>query len=157
MKLFLIIVVFVTIANAKIYSKCELARVMDKAGFPRSSLPDWMCLVDSESSFNTKAINPYNSDGSSDWGIFQINDRYWCYPGTGCSVDCSKLLNDDIQASMRCAKIVFNDPYSRGFEAWMGWQKKCKGKSLDNYSVKECFNGLNDDFYFIFYRKFYNK
>lgn len=97
MKVFLIIAVLIAISNAKIYSKCELARKMDKAGFARSSLPDWMCLVDSESSFNTKAINPHNADGSTDYGIFQINNGYWCNPGPGCSVDCQSKLTFYLQ------------------------------------------------------------
>lgn len=97
MKVFLIFTALVAIANAKIYSKCELARKMDKAGFARSSLPDWMCLVDAESSFNTKAKNTQNADGSTDWGIFQINDRYWCNPGPGCNVDCESKLTFDFK------------------------------------------------------------
>lgn len=52
-----------------------------------------VCLVLSESNGNTKAVNNYNSDGSKDWGLFQINDRYWCkngYRGGGCNVDCQR-------------------------------------------------------------------
>ncbi|XP_070492503.1 lysozyme c-1-like [Chironomus tepperi] len=148
MKVLLVVAILVAISSAKIYSKCELARRMYNAGFSRKTLPDWMCLVDAESSFNTKAINRVNVDGSSDYGIFQINDRYWCYPGTGCSVDCPSLMNDDIEASMRCAKIIYNDRYSNGFNAWTGWKNKCRGRSLEKYSVDECFN--NDSYYFFF-------
>lgn len=37
-----------------------------------------VCLVESESSYRTDIVGPPNVDGSRDWGLFQINDRYWC-------------------------------------------------------------------------------
>lgn len=82
------LVIFISLqVNAKVYKKCEFARAMKNAGFPRSDLPDWVCLVKHESHFDTQAMNKDNSDRSWDWGIFQINDRYWCkgsYPGGSC-------------------------------------------------------------------------
>lgn len=57
--------------DAKIYTKCEFARTMRSAGFSMESLPDWVCLVQHESNFNSGVINYHNSDGSWDWGIFQ--------------------------------------------------------------------------------------
>ena len=88
MKIFFILAILVTISSAKTYKKCELARKMYNAGFSKSSLPDWMCLVEAESEYDTKAKNTQNADGSTDWGIFQINDRYWCGPDKGCGVAC---------------------------------------------------------------------
>jgi lysozyme C len=70
MKLFTAFLIF-SIASqldAKFFSKCEFARTMKRAGFSMESLPDWVCLVQHESEFNTKAINKVNSDGSWDWG-----------------------------------------------------------------------------------------
>lgn len=58
--------------KSKIYTKCEFAKTMDRAEFPRDELPDWVCLVQHESNFNTEAINKENTDGSYDWGIFQV-------------------------------------------------------------------------------------
>lgn len=66
------------IANGKKWEMCELAREMYANGFPRRQLNDWMCLVKHESNYDQKAINPHNTDGSTDWGLFQVNDRYWC-------------------------------------------------------------------------------
>uniref|UniRef100_A0A672I8G7 lysozyme n=1 Tax=Salarias fasciatus TaxID=181472 RepID=A0A672I8G7_SALFA len=51
-----------------------------------------VCLSQWESSFNTKATSK-NGDGSTDYGIFQINSRYWCedgsYSSNGCNIKCS--------------------------------------------------------------------
>ena len=79
--------------NAKRYEECELAIELVQHGFAKSSLKDWICLIKSESSMDTRAMNPTNSDGSRDYGLFQINDRYWCQtsgtPSSNiCGFDC---------------------------------------------------------------------
>lgn len=52
-----------------------------------------VCLTKWESGFSTTAIN-HNTDGSTDYGIFQINSRWWCNNGqtrsaNGCNIRCS--------------------------------------------------------------------
>lgn len=82
-------------ASAKVYSKCELARKLDGAAIPRSKMPDWVCLVKYESSFNSRAKGKMNTNGSFDWGIFQINDKYWCKVGSNggdCNANCNSKL-----------------------------------------------------------------
>lgn len=89
--IFIIAFTAITI-EAKIYSKCEFARAMKNAGFSMASLPDWVCLAKHESNFNSNVVGPVNSNGSRDYGIFQINDRYWCkvgYIGGDCKIDCN--------------------------------------------------------------------
>uniref|UniRef100_T1GCL1 lysozyme n=1 Tax=Megaselia scalaris TaxID=36166 RepID=T1GCL1_MEGSC len=101
--------------QGKIYSKCELARTLSQNGIPRSELPDW------------------------DYGIFQINDHWWCKPSNGrfsyneCGLQCERdLLSDDITKAITCAKKIKG---RQGFKAWYGWQKKCQGKSLPSFEV----------------------
>ena len=60
-----------------------------------------VCLSKWESSYNTGAIN-HNTDGSTDYGIFQINSKWWCNDGAtpgaknACNIDCSgQLLNNN--------------------------------------------------------------
>ncbi|KAL5280216.1 hypothetical protein ACFFRR_004278 [Megaselia abdita] len=126
--------------QGKIYSKCELARTLSQNGIPRSELPDWVCLVQAESNYNTKATNT-NTNKTKDWGIFQINDKWWCKPSDGrfsyneCNLNCDRdLLSDDITKATTCAKKIKG---RQGFKAWYGWQNKCQGKKLP--SVNECF------------------
>lgn len=69
---------FTSVAVGKEWGMCELAREMHAHGFSKKQLDDWMCLVRHESGYRQTAINPHNSDGSTDWGLFQINDRFWC-------------------------------------------------------------------------------
>lgn len=76
---------------AKKFGKCDLARELVKNGFSRASLPNWICLIKSESSYNTATIGGPNKNGSKDWGLFQINDGYWCKDGKrggDCNLNC---------------------------------------------------------------------
>ena len=100
-------------------------------GYYGISLANWVCLSKWESSYNTRAINR-NTDGSTDYGIFQINSRWWCDNGTptsnACRIRCSELLTDDIIVAINCAKRVVRDP--NGIAAWVGWVSHCKGRDL---------------------------
>ncbi|XP_055973886.1 lysozyme C, milk isozyme-like [Sorex fumeus] len=125
--------------EAKKFSKCELAKKLKAEGmdgYHGYSLANWICLAEHESNYNTKAFNGKNSDGSSDYGIFQLNNRWWCtdnkYPSAhGCNMACNKFMDENIDDDITCAKRVVKDP--NGMSAWVGWVKHCKGKDLSNY------------------------
>ncbi|KAJ8338901.1 hypothetical protein SKAU_G00356870, partial [Synaphobranchus kaupii] len=91
----LVFLLLVAAASAKTFSRCELARALKAAGmdgYRGVSLGDWVCLAKWESSYNTGATN-HNTDGSTDYGIFQINSRWWCDNGSrtanACGIPCS--------------------------------------------------------------------
>ncbi|XP_018011961.1 lysozyme c-1-like, partial [Hyalella azteca] len=126
--------------HCKIYTRCALARELKCVyGFAQSSLADWVCLVQHESSFNTAAVGRNGgSRPSKDYGLFQINDYYWCNSGTGknvCNIDCYKLKDNNIADDIKCAKTIFGRGH--GFNAWYGWKNKCKGKNLSSY-IRGC-------------------
>ncbi|KAK7929865.1 hypothetical protein WMY93_006260 [Mugilogobius chulae] len=103
----------------------------------RVSLADWVCLTQHESGFNTRATNR-NTDGSTDYGIFQINSKYWCKDGgvsraNGCGIQCSALLSDNPSTAITCAKRVVRDP--NGIRAWVAWQRNCQGRDLSSYTA----------------------
>ncbi|XP_028640205.1 lysozyme C-2-like [Grammomys surdaster] len=127
--------------EAKVYERCELAKILKSngmAGYRGVSLADWLCLAQHESNYNTQATN-YNPGGqSTDYGIFQINSRYWCNDGktpkavNACGISCSALLQDDITQAIQCAKRVVRDP--QGVRAWVAWQKHCQNRDLSQYT-----------------------
>ncbi|CAG4985641.1 unnamed protein product [Parnassius apollo] len=121
--------------QAKQLSRCELVRELRKHGFPENKMRDWVCLVENESSRRTDIVSRPNGDGSRDYGLFQINDRYWCsntgQPGKDCNVTCKQLLSDDISKAAACAKKIYQ---RHGFDAWYGWKNKCRGKPLPDIS-----------------------
>lgn len=113
--------------------------------------------MESESGRNTAALGGPNSDGSYDYGLFQINSRYWCKvgsPGGDCNIDCNCMmflilllilifllnallinfenvtdfLDDHIADDMKCANLIYK---RHGFKAWRGWVKKCQGALPD--------------------------
>ncbi|XP_057596924.1 lysozyme C, tracheal isozyme-like isoform X2 [Hippopotamus amphibius kiboko] len=128
--------------QGKVYNPCELASTLKRlglAGYRGVSLANWVCLARWESSYNTRAIN-HNRDGSTDYGIFQINSRYWCNDGktpravNGCGIPCSALLQDDIRPAVACAKKIVSQ---QGITAWVAWKTHCRGKDVGPY-LKGC-------------------
>ncbi|XP_054091050.1 uncharacterized protein LOC105211205 [Zeugodacus cucurbitae] len=116
-------------AFGKTFDRCSLAREMSRLGVPRDQLARWTCIAEHESSYRTDVVGPPNSDGSNDYGIFQINNLYWCQPANGhfsynqCHIGCNALLTDDIETSVRCAQEVLR---MQGWPAWSTW-KYCNG------------------------------
>ncbi|XP_069681842.1 lysozyme-like [Periplaneta americana] len=132
--LLVVLAAMVALSTAKVYSRCGLAKALKAQGFPSSQLSNWVCLVESESSRNTAAKGGPNTDGSYDYGLFQINSRYWCglnKAGGDCNLTCNSLLDNDISNDSACAKKIHS---RQGFSAWYGWQNKCKGKKLPDVS-----------------------
>ncbi|XP_061391499.1 lysozyme 2-like [Musca vetustissima] len=113
------------IAEARIYDRCSLARELQILGVPRYELSSWICIAERESTYNSYAVGPPNWDGSHDYGIFQINDKYWCAPPSGafshnlCKINCNDLLSDSIAADLQCARLILRE---QGWKAWSVWQ-----------------------------------
>ncbi|XP_018431863.1 PREDICTED: lysozyme C [Nanorana parkeri] len=137
-------VLFLALVDGKYYERCELAIAMKRLGldgYRGYSLPNWVCTAYYESSFNTGSINFNPGVNSTDYGILQINSRWWCNDyktqraHNACKIDCSALLSDDISQSVKCAKRVVEDP--NGMNAWVGWRNNCKGKELSGW-IKDC-------------------
>ncbi|KAL7847107.1 hypothetical protein SRHO_G00220870 [Serrasalmus rhombeus] len=132
-----VFLLLVAVASAKVFDRCELARTLKAAGmsgFKNVSLADWVCTAYAESGYNTQATNR-NTDGSTDYGIFQINNRWWCSNGqfpsyNSCRISCSQLLTDDISTAIQCAKIIVSQ---QGISAWVGWRNTCENKDVSQY------------------------
>ncbi|XP_049638746.1 lysozyme C-like [Suncus etruscus] len=130
--------------QGKVYERCELARTLKRLGmdgYRGVSLANWMCLAKWESGYDTRQTNYNPSSKSTDYGIFQINSRYWCNDGktpravNACGISCSVLLKDDITQAVKCAKRVVRDP--QGVRAWVAWRNRCQNKNVSQY-VRGC-------------------
>ncbi|KAI5255965.1 Lysozyme-Like Protein 6 [Manis pentadactyla] len=78
--LFSLVSCLLAIHQANLITCCDLAKVLhqeDLDGFEGYSVSDWLCLAFVESNFNISKVYE-NTDGSFDYGIFQINSHYWC-------------------------------------------------------------------------------
>ncbi|KAF9409573.1 hypothetical protein HW555_011105 [Spodoptera exigua] len=89
--LFIVALCFIAKSNGKTFTECELVHELRRQGFPEHQLKDCkVCLIEAESSKRTHVVGGSNSDGSHDYGLFQINNRYWCndgdHPGKGCNI-----------------------------------------------------------------------
>ncbi|CAK1540729.1 unnamed protein product [Leptosia nina] len=128
----LLVAVAVYVTDAKTFTRCGLVKELRKQGFPENEMRNWVCLVENESSRRTDLVSKKNTNGSRDYGLFQINDKYWCSnngkPGKDCNVACDQLITDDITRASNCAKKVFK---RHGFNAWYGWKNHCQGSLPD--------------------------
>nr|XP_048311649.1 lysozyme C-1-like [Myodes glareolus] len=138
-----LLLLFVTV-QAKVYERCELARIMKRhgmVGYKGFSLENWICLAQHESGFNTRVVTNHPGHRSTSYGIFQINSRHWCNDGktrkpvNACGIRCSVLLQDDITEAIKCAKKVVSD--FEGMRAWRAWRAKCENRDVTKY-LKNC-------------------
>lgn len=102
-------------------SECDVAKYLRRAGFPSSTIGTMVCISKYESSFNCDATNK-NTDGSTDYGLFEINSYYWCSGDATskyneCGTSCQSLM--DCQKNTDCAYRVYKE---QGFNAWYGYQ-----------------------------------
>nr|XP_056706099.1 sperm acrosome membrane-associated protein 3-like [Euleptes europaea] len=129
-------------ARGKIFNRCSLIATLQLSGlegYEGYSLADWVCLAYFASGFNTAKVT-HNADGSSEYGIFQINSRLWCsdrHSSTKdqCNISCRDLLTDDIIDDIKCMKKAVVE--SEGLGAWMGWRDHCRGRNM-NYWLNGC-------------------
>ncbi|CAI5795886.1 lysozyme C, milk isozyme-like [Podarcis lilfordi] len=123
-----------------VLGRCALAQRLQQLGldgYAGYSLANWVCTACHESSYNTSATHYNDYDGSTDFGIFQINSRYWCQDGSQpssnmCRIQCSELLTDNVAPDVACAKIVV-DNSEDGMGAWVAWRLYCQGRDLSQY------------------------
>jgi len=139
MKAFIVLVALALIAPAfsRKLDRCSLAREMANLGVPRDQLSMWTCIAEHESSYRTGITGKKNKNGTNDYGIFQINNKYWCLSDTRsshnmCKISCNDLLTDDITNSVRCARKVQE---KQGWKAW-STLKFCEGNLP---SIDDCF------------------
>jgi lipocalin len=113
-------------------TECQVANYLKNAGFSQSSVPTMVCISKYESSFNCDAKN-INTDGSTDYGLMQINSYYWCSGDplskyNECKITCSSLF--DCQNNANCAYTVWRQ---QGYNAWYGY--KYHKTECDNYKI----------------------
>eukprot|EP00766_Chilomastix_caulleryi_P001710 gnl/Chilomastix_caulleri/268.p1 GENE.gnl/Chilomastix_caulleri/268~~gnl/Chilomastix_caulleri/268.p1 ORF type:complete len:146 (+),score=25.34 gnl/Chilomastix_caulleri/268:38-439(+) len=116
--------------SRNVLSECTVYNLA-KSEFGSGQIAHTMtCIAKYESSFDADAVN-HNTNGSSDYGLYQCNDRYWCYssytPGKAdCNVNCEQLF--DPATATRCAHTVYKQ---QGLTAWVAYNSH--KSTCDNY------------------------
>ncbi|XP_026748575.1 lysozyme-like [Galleria mellonella] len=134
----LMLLLFVTLvcgcsAHARTFTRCQLSRELLRYNFPRSLIPNWVCLIEHASGRTTEKVTNHNNSYTS-YGLFQIHNKEWCKKGRKgghCSMKCEDLLNVDLADDVRCAKRIYDRV---GFKAWPVSYSYCKEKSLPDLS-----------------------
>lgn len=136
------------VSTAKIFEKCELASLLEKVyGVSREDVKKWVCIAQYESSFDTSSVNDFNTNGSKDYGLFQLNNKYWCddtYGKNVCRMPCADLLDDDLTDDVACFKKIIKETeqwkgQGTGYTAWVAYTNRCQKVDLDEY-MSECWS-----------------
>ena len=122
-----------TMLSSNTQSECQISSYLKKSGFPDYTIPTMVCISKYESSYNCDATNK-NTDGSTDYGLMQINSYYWCSGDAlskynECKIACSSLFN--CQYNTNCAYVVWKQ---QGYTAWYGY--KNHKSECDSYKLK---------------------
>ncbi len=96
-------------------SEREAATLMRDAGFPSNVIGKMLCTIKYESNFYERASNR-NRNGSSDYGLFQVNSVH--YGDSGCPSSSTGLY--DAARNTKCALSIYK---SQGANAWYGYKK----------------------------------
>ena len=120
------------ILTSNYQTECQIASYLRNSGFPEYSVPTMVCISKYESSYNCDAMNK-NTDGSTDYGLMQINSYYWCSGDpkskyNSCGTSCSSLY--DCLKNTNCAYIVWKQ---QGYTAWYGYRNH--KTECDNYKI----------------------
>ncbi|XP_036755830.2 lysozyme-like protein 6 [Manis pentadactyla] len=133
--LFSLVSCLLAIHQANLITCCDLAKVLhqeDLDGFEGYSVSDWLCLAFVESNFNISKVYE-NTDGSFDYGIFQINSHYWCNDNRShseniCRMECQELMSPNLLSTINCAKKIVSG--AGGMNNWVNWKLHCSGRPL---------------------------
>uniref|UniRef100_A0A8C8RU11 Sperm acrosome membrane-associated protein 3 n=1 Tax=Pelusios castaneus TaxID=367368 RepID=A0A8C8RU11_9SAUR len=127
----------------KIFTRCELAQTLQESGmdgYEGYSLANWVCLAFYVSGFDTAAVGA-NADGSSDYGIFQINSGWWCQddrtPSENlCHVRCQ---GEGARGHWAAGGSVWGAVLQRPGPHYLGddWKKRCEKQDLTEW-VEGC-------------------
>ncbi|XP_015847750.1 lysozyme C-1-like [Peromyscus maniculatus bairdii] len=126
--------------QAKVCKHCKLVTLLKSHGmdgYRGLNMTNWVCLAQHGSNYNTQITNYNPGDQSTNYGIFQINSRYWCNDDktlravNACGIPCSALLLDDITQAIKCAKTVVKSP--EDMKIWVAWRNHCPNRDLTQY------------------------
>lgn len=136
-------------SGGKVYDRCELARELrSQHNMPMNQIHTWVCIAQHESNFRTSVIGRLNADGSTDHGLFQISNLFWCDTervGKACNAKCSDFENSDITDDVRCIRRIHNEHHTlfgNGFNAWSVYKPHCQ--QVTKQFTKDCFANVNE-------------
>ena len=77
-------------------TQCQVAALLRKQ-FDETLIPQLVCTAKHESTFTCNRKGALNGDGTRDYGLLQVNSRYWCNgaersPAVGdCKMTCAQV------------------------------------------------------------------
>lgn len=111
-----------TVSEAKFEHECQLIKYLQYAGFPAETHNTMICIAKYESGLNCGSKNR-NMDGSTSYGLFQINSNDKCNDdislrGHQCKQECYELYKCQLNTD-----IAYEMWKEDGFNAWYGYNR----------------------------------
>ena len=119
-------------AGATKLTRSQIASAMSQAGWPKSAIPVGVAVALAESSGNPAATN-HNRNGSTDYGLFQIN-----------SIHKSILASGTWSNPVDNAKMALR-VYREAGNSWRPWVTFKSGSYRKFYNANLSIDGNNDD------------
>lgn len=146
----------VTKGQSKVYSRCELAQELRyKHNVPKDQIHTWICIAYSLTQLNSSIESAKSFDGTSSFGLFQINSAFWCSndgtSGKGCMINCANLIDTDITDDVQCALKIFDEHkrlFGNGFQAWTPYENYCKYETAE--TIRGCLDNDVDNRFAVF-------
>ncbi|KAJ6655322.1 hypothetical protein lerEdw1_005514 [Lerista edwardsae] len=134
-------------SEARLIQKCDLYYMLKEMGFNDDfsfGIQHLVCVALFSSEGNTEFYE--NENGVPYYGIFRLSGLEWCFNGrhisdNKCDIECDKLLDDNINDDVQCAKEVIA---SNAFESWPRYQEICSKNWVDIIKLV-CTHGLHSE------------
>ncbi|KAJ7317589.1 hypothetical protein JRQ81_003751 [Phrynocephalus forsythii] len=137
--------------EARVFELCELFYLLRSLGldnYQNIDVKHFVCVALFPSKMNTHYYE--NENGHPYYGIFHLKGTEWCSNGKDkspnkCTMDCNKLLDDDIKDDVACVKQVASS--KAGMKSWTHYNDDCTTDVLSYIFMRCTFFFTNDDWY----------
>lgn len=126
------VVCCIDVCHGRNMTQCEFIDQFRKYSpqISHDDLNKWTCIVQFTSNFSTK--RNVDADGTSSYGLFQLNDRYLCKRKAGdqriCNIPCTKFEDDYYGDDFQCVRKIYATHlglFGSGFSAWPIYNVNC--------------------------------
>lgn len=132
-----IVALFMHTTDAKVFTKCELARELTEIhGIPSHEVGTYVCIAERQSGFNTQVVGQ-----GLYYGMYQMSSEFWCDNygrGKECNLNCNDLIDDDISDDIQCMQTIVSEHQRISGNGFNAWPSGISCQQLGNSYISEC-------------------
>jgi len=132
-----VVALFIHASNAKVFSKCELAKELrENYGIPSHQVGIYVCIAERQSGLNTEVVGQ-----GLYYGMYQMSSEFWCDTygrGKACNLNCNDLLDDNLSDDLKCMETIIEEHQRLSGSGFNAWPSGASCQSLGNSYLEEC-------------------